>query len=100
MSETELWELKEKAKWANTIEEKKNAIKELSKHGEKVLPMLQEISNVTVYEELRKACIEAFKAIKKEEVGDDDNQLKKTEPDSTRKKEAEKQEISTERIKV
>ena len=60
------YELKEKAKWSRDMEEKKMAIRELSSHGEKALPSLEEIRNVTAYEDIRLACIEAIRSIKGE----------------------------------
>jgi hypothetical protein len=60
----ELWRIKHRAKWSHSIREKKEAIKELSFHGEKAIPYLEEILNVTTYDEVRNACAEAIKAIK------------------------------------
>ena len=42
------------------------AIRELSSHGEKALPSLEEIRNVTAYEDIRSACMEAIRSIKGE----------------------------------
>ena len=58
------FELKEMAKWSRDPEEKKTAIKELSAHGEKALTQLEEILNVTAFEDIKTACIEAIKAIR------------------------------------
>jgi len=44
--------------------EKKSAITELSILGEIAIPSLKEIMNVTAYEEIKAACIEAIKAAK------------------------------------
>jgi hypothetical protein len=60
------YELKEKAKWSRNMEEKKTAIRELSSHGEKALPSLEEIRNVTAYEDIRSACTETIRSIKGE----------------------------------
>jgi hypothetical protein len=57
------YELKEKAKWSRDIEERKTASRELSSHGEKALPSLEEIRNMTAYEDIRSACIEAIRSI-------------------------------------
>lgn len=57
-------QLKETAKWSRDQEEKKTAIKELSAHGENGLTAPEEILNVTVYDEIKAACIEAIKAAK------------------------------------
>ena len=40
------------------------AIKELSFHGEDAIQHLDEVLNVTTYDEIKAACIEAIKAIK------------------------------------
>lgn len=60
---TTLFELKEKAKWSRDPEEMKTAIKELSTRGHIAVPSLQEILNVTAYDEVRMACIEAIRII-------------------------------------
>src|ERR671923_2880044 len=58
-----LFELKEKAKWSRDPEEKKIAIKELSTYGENAISELQEIMNITAYEDIKDACTEAIKSI-------------------------------------
>jgi hypothetical protein len=63
-----LWELKEKAKWSHDIEECKRAVSELSRHGEKALPALEEVLNVAAYEVVKAACIEAIKAVKEKKA--------------------------------
>jgi hypothetical protein len=60
----EIWELEQTAKWSHSLREKKMAIKELSFHGEQAIPYLDEVMNVTTYDEIKTACIEAIKAIK------------------------------------
>jgi len=65
MSDTDVWELKEKAKWSDDKEDKKTAIKELSAYGQAALDPLREILAVTTYDEVRAACVEAIKEIKK-----------------------------------
>ena len=62
------FELKERAKWSRDSAEKKNAIKELSNHGDVALPALDEILSVTAYDEIKAACMEAIKAIKGKET--------------------------------
>lgn len=59
-----LFELKEKAKWSSDPEEKKAAIKELSTRGENAISELQEIMNITAYEDIRDACAEAIKSMR------------------------------------
>ena len=59
--------LKETAKWSDDPEQKITAIKELTSHGENALTALQEILNVTVYDEIKAACIDAIKAAKQKD---------------------------------
>jgi hypothetical protein len=59
-----LFELKEKAKWSRDPEEKKAAIRELSAKGPSALPQLEEIFNITAFEDIRDACAEAIRSIK------------------------------------
>ena len=63
-SDSSIRQLKETAKWSDDPEKKKTAIKELTSHGESALTALQEIMNVTVYDEIKAACIDAIKATK------------------------------------
>jgi hypothetical protein len=56
-----MWDLKETAKWSDSPEERKAAVKTLSTRGEAAMPSLEEIMAVTAYEEIKKACIEAMK---------------------------------------
>lgn len=60
---TSLFELKEKAKWSRDPEEKRIAIKELSTFGQAAIPQLEEILNITAYEDIKTACAEAIKVI-------------------------------------
>lgn len=64
-----LFELKEKAKWSSDPEEKKAAIKELSTHGENAIFELQEIMNITAYEDIKNACAEAIKSMRQARKG-------------------------------
>jgi len=57
--------LKLTAKWSADDNEKKKAISELVHHGDEALPAIKEVFNVTAFEEIREACIEAIKAIGK-----------------------------------
>jgi hypothetical protein len=70
-SDTAILQLKEIAKWSDDPEKKKTAIKELSAHGENALAALQEILNVTVYDEIKAACIDAIKADKERDSAAD-----------------------------
>lgn len=58
-----MFDLKQKAKWSSDSEERKTAIKELSAHGENAILELQEIMNITAYEDIKSACTEAIKSI-------------------------------------
>ena len=59
-----MFDLKQKAKWSSDSEERKTAIKELSAHGENAILELQEIMNITAYEDIKSACAEAIKSIR------------------------------------
>jgi hypothetical protein len=61
--ENELWELKETAKWSDNIKEKKMAINELSLYEEDAIQYLDEIRNITIYDEIKEACREAIETI-------------------------------------
>lgn len=63
----DLWKLKQRAKWSHNMRERKAAITELSFHGKEALPYLNEILNITTYDEIKAACIEAIRAIKRKE---------------------------------
>ena len=43
------------------------AIQELSFHGELAIPYLDEVMNITTYDEIKAACTEAIKAIKEKD---------------------------------
>ena len=59
-----LFELKEKAKWSDDLEEKKAAIKKLSTLGEDAISGLQEIMSITGYGDIKNACAEAIKSMR------------------------------------
>jgi hypothetical protein len=61
-----IWELKEQAKWSSNPQERKDAITKLSARGAEALPSLDEIISVTAYDEIRAACIEAIRSLRKE----------------------------------
>jgi hypothetical protein len=61
-----MWELKETAKWSRDLDEKKDAIHKLSARGEEALPSLEEIRDITAYDDIRAACVEAIKSLRKE----------------------------------
>jgi cytochrome c5 len=72
LSDTTIFELKERAKWSKDSAEKKTAIRELSTHGDRALPALGEILSVTAYDDIKAACMEAIKAIEGKEAGAQD----------------------------
>jgi hypothetical protein len=77
-------ELKETAKWSRDPQQMKIAINELSVLGDMALPALEEIRNVTAYEDIKAACIEAIKAIKEKEG---EEAVKKTKSEAQVKEE-------------
>jgi hypothetical protein len=80
LSETKIFELKEKAKWSKDPAEKKTAIRELSAQGDRALPALGEIMTVTAYDDVKAACMEAIKAIQGKGAGAAAQDQKKEEP--------------------
>ena len=69
LSDTKIFELKERAKWSKDPAEKKTAISELSAQGDRAIPALDEIRSVTAYDEIKAACMEAIKAIEGKDPG-------------------------------
>ena len=56
------WELKESAKWSLDLGERKAAVKQLAKlYGPAAFDSIAEIRDVSAFEEIRRACIEAIK---------------------------------------
>jgi hypothetical protein len=98
-------ELKEMAKWSRSQQEMKTAINELSARGGVALPALEEILNVTAYEDIKAACIEAIKAVKgkkerKEEKEKEDDEeekatVKKTKSEAQVVVEEEGEKVAT-----
>jgi hypothetical protein len=70
MFDSSMWELKEAAKWSSNGQEKKEAITKLSARGPEALSSLQEILDVTAYEDVKAACVEAIKSINGKEKQD------------------------------
>lgn len=79
LSDTEIFELKERAKWSKDSTEKKTAIRELSAHGNRAIPALDEILSVTAYDEIKTACMEAIKSIEGKGAGAAAHDQKKEE---------------------
>jgi vacuolar-type H+-ATPase subunit I/STV1 len=94
-----LFELKEKAKWSSDSEERKTAIKELSTHGENAILELQEIMNITAYEDIKNACAEAIKSIQarsKVEVNETSTNDSNSAADVTTTKDQKKEKFEKE----
>src|SRR5262249_37036148 len=64
IAEITLYELKQRAKWSGESKEKKLAITGMLAHGSKAISSLEEIFNVTAYEDIRSACADAIRTIK------------------------------------
>lgn len=58
----EIRELKETAKWGMD-REKKRAILALSRYGNEGFSAIQEVLDLTVYPEIKQACIEAIRSV-------------------------------------
>jgi hypothetical protein len=57
------WQLKESAKWSLEVDERRRAIKELvSGYGMDAIQAIEEVKDVSAYDEIKKACIEAIKS--------------------------------------
>jgi dolichol-phosphate hexosyltransferase len=74
-------------KWSRSQQEKKTAINELSARDGMALPALEEILNVTAYEDIKAAWIEAIRAVKekkerKEEEEEEKGTVKKTKSEA------------------
>jgi hypothetical protein len=85
-------ELRYAAKWSPNIEEKKNAIRELaSSFGERAIPVLNEIMGVTVYEEIKQACVEAIKTVREMSPGQKQPEKQQREEEKGKKLTVEKE---------
>lgn len=56
-------QLKLTAKWSADNNEKKQAISQLINYGDMALPAIQEVLNITVYDDVKQACIEAIRSL-------------------------------------
>ena len=57
------WELKESAKWSLDVNERKHAIRQLAEsYGLEAIQSIAEIRDISAYDDIKKACIEAIKA--------------------------------------
>jgi hypothetical protein len=61
------WQLKESAKWSLEVDERRRAIRELARgYGRDAIQAIEEIKDVSAYDEIKRACIEAIKSAKSE----------------------------------
>jgi hypothetical protein len=57
------WQLKESAKWSLEVDERRRAIRELvSGYGMDAIQAIEEVKDVSAYDEIKRACIEAIKS--------------------------------------
>ena len=60
------WQLKESAKWSLEVDERRRAIRDLaSGYGRDAIQAIEEVKDVSAYDEIKRACIEAIKSVKK-----------------------------------
>ncbi len=85
-------ELKMTAKWSTDGDEKKGAISELLQYGDKGILAIQEVLSVTVYDDVKQACIEAIKSIGREQKNTE--AIPKTRRKSATKKKSQKKKRS------
>jgi hypothetical protein len=58
------WELKEEAKWSLDVSKRKKSIRMLADfYGPAAVQSITEIRDVAAYDEIKKACIEAIRAV-------------------------------------
>jgi len=95
-----LFELKEKAKWSHNNVEKKEAISELSEYGYDAIPGLKEILNITAYEDIRTACIDAIKSIQGNLNDAKRNNLETTTTEETRDQKKEEAKRGRKELKL
>jgi len=61
-----LHQLKEDAKWASSVEGQMRAVRELGSLGRDALPVLEEVLQVSVRDEIKQCCVEAIKNLGRE----------------------------------
>jgi hypothetical protein len=67
MMDDRFWKLKESAKWSLSLDEKRQAVEQLaSSYGKDAIETILEIKDVTAYDEVKRACIEAIKSAARE----------------------------------
>lgn len=58
-----LHQLKEDAKWASSVEGQIRAVRELGSLGKDALPVLEEVLQVSVRDEIKQCCVEAIRKL-------------------------------------
>lgn len=72
-----LHQLKEDAKWASSVEGQMKAVRELGSLGKDALPVLEEVLQVSVRDEIRQCCVEAIKNLGRDNKPQNSNSEKK-----------------------
>ncbi|GEM_PF-1921712 len=81
------WQLKESAKWSLEVDERRRAIKELaSGYGRDAIQAIEEVKDVSAYDEIKRACIEAIKSVKKAHSPATHRKKKKSRKAATKRK--------------
>ena len=85
------WQLKESAKWSLEVDERRRAIRELvSGYGRDAIQAIEEVKDVSAYDEIKRACIEAIKSAKKAHPPAMHRKKKKVRKASTKRKSKKK----------
>jgi hypothetical protein len=83
-TDDKFWELKESAKWSLDVNERKQAIRQLAAaYGPEAIQSIAEIRDVSAYDEIKQACIEAIKAAS---VRDAKGRSRKSQPKRIKRK--------------
>ena len=60
-------ELKLTAKWSADSNEKKKAVLQLMRYGNEARPAIEEVLGITVYDDVKQACLNAIKSLGREQ---------------------------------
>lgn len=72
-----LHRLKEDAKWASSVEGQIRAVRELGSLGKPALPVLEEVLQVSVRDEIKQCCVEAIRKLGRDNKPQNSNSGKK-----------------------
>jgi hypothetical protein len=72
-----LHQLKEDAKWASSVEGQIKAVRELGSFGKDALPVLEEVLQVSVRDEIKQCCVEAIKKLGRDSKSQNSGREKK-----------------------